>query len=278
MDNKFIKKFTSALSKMKAASDEKLLVRKIKDGFEKGEFKMYLQFIVDNKTKKIVSAEALSRWENSAGELIPPLKYIGIMEKYSLITRLDYYMFERACEKLSKWKGTDFEDISISCNFTRITISEKDFVEKIKNIVDKYAFDRSKLLIEITEDSIEKNLKLAMSNIVKVKEMGFQIALDDIGSGYTSFISLCEYPIDVVKIDRDILLLANECKGKKLLLGIISLAHNLNLRAICEGVETTAQNNLITESECDYIQGWYYFKPLPEAKAEDFAKEYMVKL
>ena len=276
MGNKTIGKITQLLTKIKSASNEKMLVRKIEEGFENGEFKMYLQFIVDNKTKKIASAEALSRWENSEGEVIPPVKYISVMEKYSLISRLDYHMFELACKKLGEWKDTDFSDVSISCNFTRITISEKDFVEKIKGIADKYQFDRSKLLIEITEDSIEKNLKLAMSNIVRVKELGFQIALDDIGSGYTSFISLCEYPIDVVKIDRDILLLANECRGKKLLMGIISLAHDLNLKAVCEGVETETQNDLISKSECDYIQGWYYSKPLPESHAENFAKEYML--
>ncbi len=276
MSNKFAGKITALLSGMKESSYEKNLLRKIEEGFENGEFKMYLQFIVDNKTKKIASAEALSRWENSAGEIIPPVKYIGVMEKHSIIARLDYHMFELACKKLVEWKDTEFNEISISCNFTRLTISEKNFVETIKSISDKYEFDRSKLLIEITEDSIEKNLKLAMSNMLQVKELGFPIALDDIGSGYTSFISLCEYPIDVVKIDRDILLLANECKGKKLLMGIISLAHNLNLKAVCEGVETETQNDLISKSECDYIQGWYYSKPLPEAHAESFAKEYML--
>ena len=278
MNKKFIGKIDSVLTKMKKDTEEKNLIKKIEDGFKNGEFKMYLQFIVDNKTKKFVSAEALSRWENSAGEIIPPVKYIGVMEKYSIISRLDYHMFELACKKLCSWKGTEFDELSISCNFTRITISENDFVEKIKGIADKYDFDRSKLLIELTEDSVEKNLKIAMSNIVKVKDLGFQIALDDIGSGYTSFISLCEYPIDVVKIDRDLLLLANEHKGRKLLLGIISLAHDLNLKAVCEGVETQTQNDLVTESECDYIQGWFYSKPLPEYKAELFAKEYMASI
>ena len=84
-----------------------------------------------------------------------------------------------------------------------------------------------------------------MSNIIKVKELGFRIALDDIGSGYTSLISLCEYPIDIVKLDREILLLTNREKGKKLFSGIISLAHNLNLEVVCEGVETEEQNDMV---------------------------------
>lgn len=273
--NKNFKKVMGIFNELKKFSDEKILLKKINDGFKNGEFKMYLQFIVDNKTKKIASAEALSRWENSAGEIIPPVKYIGVMEKRGLISKLDYYMFELACQKLSKWSDTEFADFTVSCNFTRITISEKDFVTKIEEIADKYTFDRSKLLIEITEDSIEKNLIVAMNNILKIKKLGFYIALDDIGNGYTSLVNLCEYPIDVVKIDRDILLLSDRERGKKLFLGIISLVHNLNLKVVCEGVETEAQNTLVSESECDYIQGWYYTKALPESEAENFAKEYM---
>ena len=138
-------------------------------------------------------------------------------------------------------------------------------------------FDRKKLLIEITEDSLEKNLVTAMYNIIKVKELGFHIALDDIGSGYTSFISLCEYPIDVIKLDREILLLTGTEKGKKLFKGIVSLAHNLNLTVVCEGVETKEQNEFVSNSDCDYIQGWYYTKALPENKAEAFARGYMNK-
>ena len=187
-------------------------------------------------------------------------------------------MFEKVCEKLCAWKGTEFDNITLSCNFTRITISEKDFVTKIENIAKRYNFDRERLLIEITEDSIEKNLITAMYNILKVKELGFRIALDDIGSGYTSLVSLCEYPIDVAKIDREILLLAGTEKGEKLFGGIVSLAHHLGLKVVCEGVETEEQNRLVGESKCDYIQGWYYSKALPENEAELFAKNYIFDL
>lgn len=263
------------LSELKQRRDDTKLMKRIKEGVKKHEFKMHLQFIVDNKSKKIVSAEALSRWERADGEIVPPIKYIGAMERAGIISKLDYYMFEKACQKLSDWKGKELDNITLSCNFTRITISEKDFVEKIKEIADKYDFERRKLLIEITEDSIEQNLEVAMKNIRNIKELGFRIALDDIGSGYTSLTSLCEYPIDVLKLDRDILLLTdNEC-GKKLFSGIISLAHHLNLSVVCEGVETEEQNALVTESACDYIQGWYYCKAMPENKAIEFAMAYM---
>ena len=264
-------------TRKKSILSERKLLKKIENGFENQEFKMYLQFIMENEEKKIVSAETLSRWEDSTGEVIFPGAYIGLMEKSGLIIKFDYYMFEKVCAKLSEWENTEFEDLTISCNITRITISEKDFVSKIQEIADKYDFNREKLLIEITEDSLEKNLVIAMYNIIKVKELGFRIALDDFGSGYTSLVSLCEYPIDVVKLDRQVLLLTETEKGKKLFSGIISLAHYLNLKVVCEGVETEEQNKLVSDSECDYLQGWYYTKALSESEAENFTKDYMKK-
>lgn len=272
-----LKKFKDFLIERKNLSKEKKLLNKIEEGFNNDEFKIHLQFIVDNKTKQIESAEALSRWETSLGEVIFPGEYIGLMEKSGLIVRFDYCIFEKVCKKLSEWKNSDFDKIAVSCNITRITISETNFVAKLKEIADKYDFDRSKLIIEITEDSIEKNMDIARSNIIKTKELGFSIALDDIGSGYTSLISLCEYPIDIVKIDRAVLLHAGNESGRKLFLGIISLIHSLNLKVVCEGVETEEQNALVTDSECDCIQGWYYTKALPETKAEEFYREYMKK-
>ncbi|MEE1046659.1 MAG: EAL domain-containing protein, partial [Clostridia bacterium] len=250
MSKNFSKNLINFLSGIKNYTTEKILINKIRYGLKNIEFKMHLQFIVDNKTKRIVSGEALSRWEDSSGEVIMPGKYIGVMEKSGLIIKFDYYMFEMVCDKLSKWGDTDFKEITISCNFTRITISEKDFVAKIKDIAERYEFDRSKLIMEITEDAIEKNLDVARDNIIKAKKLGFRIALDDIGSGYTSLISLGEYPIDIVKIDREVLLLSEKESGKKLFLGIISLIHNLNLKVVCEGVETEEQNTLVSRSDC----------------------------
>ena len=277
MCNIFSEKFKSSLFNIKNRANEKRLIKKIENGLKNDEFKMHLQFIVDNKTKQIASAEALSRWENPSGEVIMPGKYIGIMEKSGLIVRFDYCMFERVCKKLSEWKNSDFKNLTISCNITRITISEKDFVAKIKEIADKYDFDRSKLLIEITEDSIEKNVEIAKVNIIDTKALGFCIALDDIGSGYATLSSLSDYSVDIIKIDRKILLQTETDAGKELFFGIIEKVHNLGLKVVCEGVETEEQNTFVSESDCDYIQGWYYSKALPETLAEEFYKENMKK-
>lgn len=259
---------------MNRIQEEKKITESILNGFEKNEFKMYLQFIVDNKTKKIISAEALSRWDNLEKGLIGPGKYIANMEASGLISKHDFYMFELACRQLEKWNNTKNGDISISCNFTRITLSEDNFADKLMMIANSYSFDKSKLSIEITEDAIERDRDAATKNVNRCKELGFKIYLDDLGSGYTSLANLCDYPIDVVKIDRDILLKAETGRGKKLFMGIIALAHSLNIKVICEGVETREQNDLVSASDCDFIQGWFYSKPLPLEECESFIDKY----
>ena len=257
---------------MNKIQEEKKITESILKGFDNNEFKIYLQYIVDNKTKKIVSAEALSRWDSREKGLIGPGKYIGNMETAGLISKHDFYMFELTCRQLEKWNNTEFGHISISCNFTRITLSEENFIDKLEMIAKSYDFDRSKLAIEITEEAMEKNRETATENVLKCKELGFRVYLDDLGSGYTSLSNLCDYPIDVVKIDRDILLKTDTKRGKELFSGIVALAHNLNIEIICEGVETEEQDILVSQSDCDYIQGWYYSKALPLEECEGFVK------
>ena len=255
---------------------EREMTESILKGLRNNEFKMYLQFIVESKSKRIVSAEALSRWDFPQKGIIGPVNYIEHMEKTGLISQHDFYMFELACRQLEKWNNTEFKDISISCNFTRITLSEENLIENLKTISSKYSFDKSKLAIEITEDAIEKDRETAKKNVVLCKELGFMVYLDDLGSGYTSLSNLCDYPIDVVKIDRDILLKTDTPKGKALFCGIVALAHSMDIAAIGEGVETEEQNTLVSQSECDYIQGWYYTKALPLEECEAFIQNYNI--
>ena len=256
---------------------EKGITESILNGLKNNEFKMYLQFIVDCKTKKIVSAEALSRWANPKKGVIGPVNYIGHMELTGLISKHDFYMFELACQQLEKWSNTEYKDVSISCNFTRITLSEEDCIDKLKMISQRYNFDKEKLAIEITEDAIEKDREIAKRNVRLCKELGFRIYLDDLGSGYTSLANLCDYPIDVVKIDRDILLKTDTERGRALLSGIIGLAHSLDMGVICEGVETVEQNTFVSQSNCDYIQGWYYAKALPLEECEAFIEGHSLR-
>ena len=163
--------------------------------------------------------------------------------------------------------------LSLSCNFARISIGRENFIPQLQKIADRYFFTRSNLVIEITEDAMESNKETAFTNISKCKELGFRIALDDAGSGYTSFSDLRDYPIDIVKIDRSILNSAVNQRGIALLKGIIALAHTLRMEVLCEGVETEAQEALLRQLDCDYMQGYYFYRALPKAEADRLLNE-----
>lgn len=253
---------------------EKEAAEELQNALHRGEFKLYVQFIVDNKTKKIVSAEVLSRWENPYTGIQFPGAYINTMMKTGMITEFDYFMFEKVCEQLQLWKGSCLENLSLSCNLTRITISEENFVRKITEITEKFDFDREKLILEITEETLEKNREQALKNVRECKKLGFKIALDDFCSGFTSPINLCEYPIDIVKIDREVLLNINRKKGKDLFKGLVALGHSLELEIVCEGVENEEQHEYVNSTSCDYIQGWYFSKAIPVRGSEEFVRNF----
>lgn len=246
---------------------EKLQLKKqTLEALQNREFRMFLQFVVDGKSGGLFGAEALSRWDHPQKGLLYPGSYIGLMESEKTIAELDFYIFEEACRQLERWQ-TQGRKLSISCNFARITIDYENFIPQLQQIVGRYSFERSNLVIEITEDAMESNKEIAFANVSRCKALGFRIALDDAGSGYTSFSDLRDYPIDIVKIDRSILNSAVNQRGIALLKGMIALAHSLQMEVLCEGVETAAQKDLLRQLDCDYMQGYYFYRALPKEEA-----------
>lgn len=241
-----------------------------------GEFKIYLQYIVD-RNGNLSGAEAVSRWQHPQEGLLSPSKYIKMMNQSDAVTMHDFYIFSQACSQLEQWDKQGFRDLFISCNFTRYSVSATDFAAQIEKISADYTIKRDKLIIEITEDSLSYNMQALKNNIEKCKKLGFLIALDDIGSGYTSLSDLYNYSIDFVKVERDIVLNAMEERGKMLLDGLVSLAHSMNIKALCEGIETKEQNDIILSTGCDYIQGYYYSHVLPQREAEKFLNNHYHK-
>lgn len=233
------------------------------------EFKMYLQFIVD-KDGNVFGAEGLSRWQHPQKGLLTPGHFIDIIEKSGTVSRLDYYMFEEACSLLQSWKTMGFSELSLSCNVTRITISDSTFMAHIRRIAEKYDFDHSKLIFEITESTSEKNADVAAGNIMECRKEGFCVALDNMGGDNTSFLNLCDYPADYMKINWRILKAAVTPKGKALLDGMIALAHSMDMKVVCEGVENEELNELAHQTDCDFMQGHYFFRTIPPEAVEEF--------
>lgn len=242
--------------------DEKLRLRVAK-AVENNEFKPYLQFIVKADTGEICGAETLSRWQNPELGLMTPGEYIEVLQETGLILVHDYNVFDRVCHQLQEWSSTEYGDLFLSCNFTRLSLSSSDFSEQIKSIAGKYRFDHRNLMIEITEDTLTVDPLNSAKNISECNKMGFRIAIDDMGSGFSSLLDLYNNHIDFVKIDRHLVAEGTTHRGQKLLNGIISLAHSLDAKVICEGVTTEADAKMIQNTECDMIQGFYYSRVLP---------------
>lgn len=246
------------------------LQRKILHAINDHEFTIYLQFIVDINLNKICGAEALSRWQSPQEGILTPMHYIDFMTTAGIIDQLDFVTLDMTCELLEKWSQTDKQDLWISCNFTRLTVSQEDFLSRFFEIIQKYQFNHKNLVIELTEDTLTDDKTMAYQNVVACKKAGFTIALDDMGSGYSSLRDLSDYPIDIIKIDKDLTTKAVTERGKKLLRGIANLAHDLNIQVLCEGVEGEEEREVVLEAKCDYIQGFYYSRVLPV----DFAEEH----
>ena len=245
------------------------LQQRLSNAFTDNEFLLYMQMIVD-RNEQIIGAEALTRWQSREKGLLTPATFIEPLKSAGLIDKLDFYILEEACKQLEQWHLTERGHLWISCNFTRLTLSRNDFLERFREVIGRYQFSLSCLIIELTEDSLMDNSTVAYNNILGCKKLGCQIALDDLGSGYSSLQDLCDYPIDILKIDRHILLKSTTPRGNSLLQGLTKLGHDLGMKVLCEGVESESEKRRICEAGCDYLQGFYYSHVLPKDEADLF--------
>lgn len=238
---------------------------------EKGEFEPYLQFVVD-RTGTVVGAETVSRWQSPEDGLLPPSKYIDLMIRAGTVTEHDLYMLRCACAQLQSWRREGLEKLCLSCNFTRQSLSDERTLPRVREIAEQYDFSHDCLIIEITEDCLVHDRSAAAETLNGLIALGFHIALDDMGAGYSSLSDLCTYRFDYVKIDRSILLDAEEERGRALLAGLVQLAHSMGIRALSEGVETKEQLDIALAAGCDFIQGFYFSRVLPGREAGSFLR------
>lgn len=260
---------------IRSYGDSEKLRKAIDAAIENDEFQIYLQFIVDAKTERICGAEVLSRWDNRELGLILPKKYIGMMERNGTIVKHDFSIFEKLCGILATWQGTAYDGLFLNCNFTRLALSDEGFTQQLRAIADKYSFDHGKLVMEITEDYDAVDTAQMSRNIALCRAMGFQVAIDDMGSGYSSLSDLSENEMDMVKIGRDLTIKGMTEHGFRLLCAVITLAHNMNARVLCEGIETEDQHRMLCSTDCDLIQGYYYSRVLPYQEAMRFLDSQM---
>lgn len=255
--------------------DKATLIGELKEGISKGEFMVYYQPIVDTATEKIVSAEALIRWKHAKKGFIPPSAFIPLLEENGHISELDYYVMKQVKNFLTRRKTEGKEEISISMNFSWIDFYDEKLMKWLEEELRVCENEGIKTRIEITESSCEAISQNYEHRLKKLKDAGAELLMDDFGSGYSSFSMLQDYKFDILKIDRNLIeQIETNKKTRGILETIVELAHRLDMKVVAEGVELKQQAEYLREIQCDYIQGYYYHKPMPEEEFTELLENY----
>lgn len=224
-----------------------------------------------NRQQKIVSAEALIRWISPSRGLLQPIEFIDFAEATNLIIPIGKWVVTQACKQLKIWQTLpEFKELNLSINISAKQVWHESFVEDIIATVKKYKISPSKLVLEITESVVLKDLEDTVTKLLKLRDFGFRISLDDFGTGYSSLGYLKNLPIDELKIDRSFINdIATDDSDLIMVKTILDLGNNFKLSVVSEGVETKSQWDSLHALGCNLYQGYYFSKPLP---LDDFIK------
>ena len=254
---------------------EQAITDSMESALSQNQFLVYLQPKYRIKDEVLVGAEALVRWNHPVWGFLSPAEFIPLFEKNGFITRLDRFVWEKACAVLHDWDERGYYPMSVSVNVSRADIYNEDLADTLVKIIEKYDLDPSRLHLEITESAYTENPKQIIDTVTTLRELGFVIEMDDFGSGYSSLNMLNDMPIDILKLDmKYIRSEMAKPKSQGILQFIINLASWMNLSVVAEGVETKAQLLRLTEIGCDYVQGYYFAKPMPCQEFEGLLDEY----
>ena len=243
------------------------------------EFVVYYQPKYDPKTDLLRGVEALIRWNSPELGFKPPSTFIPILEKNGKIPDIDHYMITHVARDQKKWLDEGLECVPASVNVSRAHFIEKDLAQQIKNDVDAEGAPHELIEIEVTESAFFDDKRAMINTIRELKEYGFQVSMDDFGSGYSSLNSLKDMPLDVLKLDAEFFRGDLEDKrGEIVVSEALKLAKNLNMVTVAEGVEAREQVDFLAKHGCDMIQGYIYARPMePEKYVKCMENKYAIK-
>lgn len=221
------------------------------------------QPIIDLKENKVVAAEALLRWQNTTLGQITPDQLIPLAEETGMIIPMGYWILDKVCSQAKEWQFITGTKIKIAVNISTSQLKQNDFVDKVKLILKRTKLSPDSLIFEITESAFIDDSKFILSQLNKLNEMNIHFSLDDFGVGYSFLKYIQSYPFKSLKIDRVFIQGINTSHNELgLINSIITMARNLKLLVIAEGIETAEQLELMYSMNCDMVQGWYFSKPL----------------
>jgi EAL domain-containing protein (putative c-di-GMP-specific phosphodiesterase class I) len=232
------------------------------------EWILFYQPKVDIASGKIKGVEALIRWNHPEKGILSPFHFIEFAEKRGLIVEIGNWVLKAACAQAKEWLSLGIEDVKVAVNLATAQLRNKDFTKQITTILDELELPPRYIEVEITETSLMEDLNAALDILNKLHCRGITISIDDFGTGYSSLNYLKNLPVDILKIDRSFIIdIATDDFDKNIVRAIISLAHDMNLLVVAEGVETQEQYDLLQTMSCDIIQGYLFSKPLPALEA-----------
>ena len=246
------------------ARAEACIEKRMEEALKAKEFVVYYQPKYLLKTEQIIGAEALVRWNDPKEGLIPPGTFIPIFERNGFIVQLDFYVYEEVVKMLSRRIKEGKKNVPVSVNVSRTHIGTGDFLKKLVELTDHYGLPRELLELELTETVLGGKRQNMIGFIKECKNAGFPISIDDFGSGYSSLNLLKEMPVDVLKIDREFLNETDESKKSSIIVEqVVEMATKIDIKTLCEGVETKEQAKFLKQIGCNMAQGYLYSKPVP---------------
>ena len=240
------------------------IIDNMQDALEKRQFKVYYQPKHEISSDKTSGAEALVRWIHPVLGFMNPGLFIDIFEKNGFITQLDEYVWNEVCSSMARWRNSGIDIVPVSINVSRRDFEKDDLAEEIINLVDSYSLPHDYLHIEVTESAYSDNPKKIEKTIEKLHDAGFIIELDDFGTGYSSLAVLNSMKLDILKLDMSLIKQDISSSDRSTLVFAIKLAQMLGLKTVAEGVENSEQCERVKSLGCDYIQGYFYSRPVPE--------------
>ena len=240
------------------------LERELRRAIDGNEFVVYYQPKVDLNNWQIVGAEALIRWQHPERGLLRPAEFILLAEETGLISSMEDWCLRAVCRQIEEWKSLRSNLRSVSSNISPSQFQRADFFASVTRILDDVGVEPWYLELEVTESSIMTKPELAVETLRKFKNIGVKISIDDFGTGFSSLSYLKRLPIDILKIDRSFVSeVTTDPADAALVTAVITLAHNLRLKVVAEGVESEDQLKFLHSMGCDEIQGYLFSQPLP---------------
>ena len=251
--------------KMTEAVAAKLtLENQLRQAIDNEEFVLHYQPKMNLTSGRVAGAEALIRWNDPRTGLVPPGKFIPVLEETGLISEVGRWALRKAIEDYLRWRAAGLKAVRIAVNVSPLQLRNPGFVAEIEGKIGIGALAAEGLELEITESMIMEDLKHSVSSLRAIREMGVHVTIDDFGTGFSSLGYLSKLPVDTLKIDRSFVVeMTADPEGLALVSTIVNLAHALKLKTVAEGVETEEQTSLLRLLSCDEVQGFLFSKPVP---------------